>query len=79
MTVEIISSAMLTGTFAAPPVVAVTIGRTAADFTTCTLPATSKPHARASTGLILVTTLALAANAIAPAAGRTTVWIKSLT
>ena len=45
-----ISSAMETGTFPAPPVVAVTTGRTAAALTTCTPPAMSKPHASASTG-----------------------------
>ena len=51
-TVDVMSSAMLTGTFPAPPVVAVTSGRTAADFARCTLPATSRPQAIARTGLM---------------------------
>src|SRR6185503_19223700 len=72
-TVEMISSAMDTGIFPAPPVVAVTIGRTAPALATCTVPATSNPHASASTGLTSVTTLALAAKATAPAAGRISV------
>ena len=43
-------SARLTGILAAPPVVAVTAGRTAADLTTCTPPATSKPQMMAISG-----------------------------
>jgi hypothetical protein len=44
-TVETKSSKMLTGTFPAPPVVAVTAGRTAMDFTAWTLPETNRPSA----------------------------------
>ncbi len=77
-TVENTSSAMLTGTFPAPPVVAVTAGLTARALTECTPPATSSPAASESTGLMSVMTSALAAKAIAPAAGRTKVWIRSL-
>ena len=77
-TVETTSSAMLTGTFAAPPVVAVIAGRTNPDLVTCTVPATSRPDASAKMGLMSVTTFALAANAMAPAAGRMKVWIASL-
>ena len=77
-TVEITSSAMLTGTLAVPPVVAVMAGRTTPDLATCTVPATSRPDANAKTGLISVTTFALAAKAIAPAAGRMKVCIASL-
>src|SRR5688500_20187409 len=69
-TVDTTSSAMETGTFPTPPVVAVTIGRTAPALATCTLPAMSSPLASASTGLISVTTLALAAKAMAPEIGR---------
>src|SRR5258708_34712850 len=69
MRVDVRSSATLAGRFPAPPVTAVMAGRIAADLTTCTLPATSKPQASASRGLILAT-LALAAKTMAPAAGR---------
>ena len=78
-TVDVMSSAMLTGTLPAPAVVAVTNGRTAADLTRCTPPATRSPQARAMTGFIPWITFVLAANAIAPATGRTKVWIRSLT
>ena len=47
--VEITSSARLTGILPAPAVVAVTAGRTATALTVCTLPATSRPAARAIT------------------------------
>src|SRR5581483_3119575 len=76
--VEVTSSAMLTGTLPAPPVVAVTVGRIATDLTACTLPATSNPQASAITGLRPVMTFVLAAKAMAPATGRTKVWIRSL-
>ena len=69
-TVEVASSAMLTGTFAAPPVVAVTKGRTANDLTACTPPETSRPATSAKIGLTLVKFEALAAKTIAPAVGR---------
>lgn len=68
--VEVMSSAILTGTLAVPPVAAVTAGRIAADFTACTPPEISSPKASARIGLISVTTLVLAAKAIAPAVGR---------
>ena len=68
-----ISSAILTGTLPTPPVVAVTAGRTAVDFTAWTLPEINIPDASATTGWISLRTLALAANAIAPATGRTKV------
>jgi len=57
--VDTMSSAMLTGTLPAPPVVAVTAGRTAAALTAWTLPATIRPAASESTGWISVITLAL--------------------
>jgi hypothetical protein len=73
------SSATLTGTLPAPPVVAVTAGRIAADFTTCTLPATRSPAMIPNAGWRPVTTSVLAAKRIAPAAGRMKVWMASLT
>jgi len=76
--VDTMSSAMLTGTLPAPPVVAVTAGRTAAALTAWTLPATIRPAASESTGWISVITLALAAKAMAPAAGRMIVCMASL-
>ena len=78
MTVEKMSSAMLTGTFPTPPVAAVTAGRTATDLTACTLPEISSPQINASTGWTSVITLALAAKATAPAAGRIKVCMASL-
>ena len=59
-------------------VVTVTAGRTTAALATWMLPATSSPQARASNGWTWVTTRALAAKTIAPAAGRTTVCRMSL-
>ena len=76
--VDMISSAMLTGVFPAPAVVAVKAGRTATDLTVCTLPAMSSPEIIDRIGLMSVITFALAAKAIAPAAGRTKVWMMSL-
>ena len=76
--VDMTSSAMLTGVFAAPAVVAVSAGRTAADLTVCTLPAINNPAIIDRIGLISVRTFALAAKAIAPAMGRTKVWMMSL-
>ena len=68
--VETTSSIMLTGTFPVPAVVAVMAGLTAAAFTAWTVPATSNPAAMEMMGWISVITVALAANRIAPAAGR---------
>lgn len=68
-TVAVTSSIMLTGTFPAPAVVAVTAGRTTALFTACTPPATNNPQARERMGDTSVNMFALAANTIAPAVG----------
>src|SRR5574340_1464015 len=78
ITVETRSSAMLTGTLPAPPVVAVTAGLTARDLTALTPPETSSPSPSDSTGCTSVITSALAANTTAPAAGRTKAWMMSL-
>jgi len=77
--VETTSSKILTGTFPTPAVVAVTAGRIIALLTTWTPPATNRPQASESMGETSVRTLALAANTIAPAAGRMKDWIISLT
>ena len=72
-TVEVASSAMLTGTLAKPAEAIPTAGRMTADLVTWILPATMSPSASAATGLIPDTTWVLAAKTIAPAAGRTNV------
>ena len=63
--VAVMSSARLTGALPAPPVVAVTIGRTAAALTVCTPPAINSPQASARAGCRSVITPAVAAKAIA--------------
>ena len=68
--VEVTSSATLTGTFAAPPVAAVTAGRIASDFTACTLPEMNKPAIRARTVFTCAMFDTLAAKMMAPAVGR---------
>lgn len=70
---ETVSSTKLTIGLATPPVVAVTAGRKSNDLAACTVPATTSPRIIAKMGLIVVTTLVLAANKIAPATGRTNV------
>lgn len=76
--VEVTSSAMLTGTLPAPAVVTVTAGLTTRDFTALTPPDINKPASRAKTGWTYSTTEELAAKTMAPAAGRTKLWIMSL-
>jgi hypothetical protein len=48
--VDVTSSAILAGTFPAPPVATATAGRTARDLTACTLPEINKPAIMARTG-----------------------------
>ena len=55
VTMDMMSSAMLTGTFPTPAVVTDTAGRTANDLKACTDPATRIPAIIEMTGCILVT------------------------
>ena len=66
---EVISSAILTGTLAAPPVVAVTAGRIASDLTAWTLPEINKPAITARMVFTWVMLDTLAAKTMAPAVG----------
>ena len=68
-TTAVTSSTILTNQFPVPAVVAVTAGLATA-LVACTPPAITNPADRATTGFISVITLALAANKMAPAAGR---------
>jgi len=70
---------MLTETFAAPPVVAVTAGQMASDLTACILPEINKSAIKAKTVLTFIIVPALAAKTIAPAVGRIKLCTISLT
>ena len=73
MIVTKISSIVLMTGVPTPAVLASMTGRATNDFAACTDPATNSPQIMDNTGWISVIVLALVANRIAPATGRTKV------